>query len=41
LQTTSLDCEGAAYAVTDDAAVMDTLSLSGDYDPMYVVAVGS
>jgi len=40
LEATAMELSSNVYAVDDDTAVMDAIGLSGDYDPMYIAAVG-
>lgn len=40
LEATAMELSSNVYAVDDDSAVMEVIGLSGDYDPMYVAAVG-
>ncbi|MGC9308917.1 MAG: nitroreductase family protein, partial [Thermoplasmatota archaeon] len=40
LEATAMGLSSNVFTIDDDAAVVDTIGLSGDYDPMYVTAVG-
>ncbi|MFO8133838.1 MAG: nitroreductase family protein [Thermoplasmatota archaeon] len=40
LEATAMELSSNVFAVTDDSAIMNAIGLSGDYDPMYVAAVG-
>lgn len=40
IEATAMDLSSNVFAVEDDAAVMEAIGLTGDYDPMYVAAVG-
>lgn len=40
LEATAMDLVSNVFPVENDAAIMDAIGLSGDYDAMYVAAVG-
>ena len=40
LEASVMELSSSIFAVEDDAAVMNAIGLTGDYDPMYVTAVG-
>jgi len=40
LEATAMELTSNVFAVEDDAAVLEAIGLTGDYDPMYVAAVG-